>query len=312
MATGVNGIQAIETHYHGYRFRSRLEARWAVALDHLGVRWEYEQQGYDLNGVRYLPDFWLPDQETFVEIKPGPEPPLWHVYLAGKMTNWRNGVDLGGHIRCGPGEDDHTQSCHGRDENGMAEADIVESCLDGIGRADRFLAWIDAEDCHGTLVEIGVAKQRGLPIDVGWDCDLYARLLAAGKNEGSFRTDGDWHCPEPRQAMWFAETCADKSGIYGTAADFVRATLPLTPAEEKCRALSRLHPCFLVYGSPWPDEYGVMWFLGQDSLRGRRLDVRAEGGGPPQLCTDWKTGRAVLDAFAAARSARFEHGEAPR
>ena len=30
-------IKAIETEYNGYKFRSRLEARWAVFFDALGV-----------------------------------------------------------------------------------------------------------------------------------------------------------------------------------------------------------------------------------------------------------------------------------
>lgn len=40
-------IKAIETKYKGYRFRSRLEARWAVFFDALGVRWEYEIEGFE-------------------------------------------------------------------------------------------------------------------------------------------------------------------------------------------------------------------------------------------------------------------------
>lgn len=63
--------RAIETVYRGYRFRSRLEARWAVFYDHLGVVWEYEKEGYDLGDVGwYLPDFWLPAQRVWIEIKP--------------------------------------------------------------------------------------------------------------------------------------------------------------------------------------------------------------------------------------------------
>lgn len=51
-------ITPIETVYKGYRFRSRLEARWAIYLDHAGWVWEYEPQGYTLsNGKKYLPDF---------------------------------------------------------------------------------------------------------------------------------------------------------------------------------------------------------------------------------------------------------------
>lgn len=56
------GIKAIETQYKGYRFRSRLEARWAVFFDELGIEWEYESEGYELsNGERYLPDFYFPN-----------------------------------------------------------------------------------------------------------------------------------------------------------------------------------------------------------------------------------------------------------
>ena len=51
-------IKAIDTQYKGYRFRSRLEARYAVMFDALGLEWEYEPEGFDLgNGVYYLPDF---------------------------------------------------------------------------------------------------------------------------------------------------------------------------------------------------------------------------------------------------------------
>lgn len=62
-------VKAIETKYKGYRFRSRLEARWAVFLDTLGVAWEYERQGYSLPSGTYLPDFWLPGLSAWLEIK---------------------------------------------------------------------------------------------------------------------------------------------------------------------------------------------------------------------------------------------------
>lgn len=63
--------KAIETEYKGYRFRSRLEARWAVFFDEVRIAWEYEVEGYELsNGIKYLPDFYLPQFQLFVEIKP--------------------------------------------------------------------------------------------------------------------------------------------------------------------------------------------------------------------------------------------------
>lgn len=53
-------MKPIETVYRGYRFRSRLEARWAVFFDSLGLRWEYEPEGFEFSdGTRYLPDFFV-------------------------------------------------------------------------------------------------------------------------------------------------------------------------------------------------------------------------------------------------------------
>lgn len=71
-------LRPIETSYAGCRFRSRLEARWAVFFDTLGIAWVYEAQGYEcqprlfLSGDEpfwYLPDFWLPDLELHAEVK---------------------------------------------------------------------------------------------------------------------------------------------------------------------------------------------------------------------------------------------------
>lgn len=65
-------VKPIETIYKGYRFRSRLEAKWAIFLEHLQVKFEYEIEGFDLGKHGYyLPDFWLPEFKCWVEIKPG-------------------------------------------------------------------------------------------------------------------------------------------------------------------------------------------------------------------------------------------------
>lgn len=82
-------LKAIQTRYAGCHFRSRQEARWAVFFDALGIPWEYEPEGvYVTNRIspwcscgkvssecgcapprRYLPDFWLPEQQLWVEVK---------------------------------------------------------------------------------------------------------------------------------------------------------------------------------------------------------------------------------------------------
>ena len=62
-------IRAIETRYAGCRFRSRAEARWAVFFDTLGIPWRYEPEGFSLSSGPYLPDFYLPSLDVFVEVK---------------------------------------------------------------------------------------------------------------------------------------------------------------------------------------------------------------------------------------------------
>lgn len=67
-------IKPIETRYKGYRFRSRLEARWAVFFDALNFQWEYEPEGFVLSdGTHYLPDFRVKTpqgKDVWYEIKP--------------------------------------------------------------------------------------------------------------------------------------------------------------------------------------------------------------------------------------------------
>jgi len=78
-------IKPIETIYNGYRFRSRLEARWAVFFDSLHVQYEYEPEGFDLgNGLYYLPDFRVKCWGTRGSICNEPFD-LW-IEVKGKMT----------------------------------------------------------------------------------------------------------------------------------------------------------------------------------------------------------------------------------
>lgn len=59
----------IETLAYGRRFRSRTEARWAVAFTEELIQWEYELEGFELPSGRYLPDFWLPQVQMWAEVK---------------------------------------------------------------------------------------------------------------------------------------------------------------------------------------------------------------------------------------------------
>jgi hypothetical protein len=84
---GATSIKAIETRYAGCLFLSRLEARWAVFFDTLGIRWQYELQGYELPSGKYLCDFYLPDVNggTWFEVK-GKAPTENEQLLAAELS----------------------------------------------------------------------------------------------------------------------------------------------------------------------------------------------------------------------------------
>lgn len=108
----VTTIKAIETVYpwpDGPRYRSRLEARYAVFFDSLNLRYEYEPEGYELWGNRrYLPDFWLPDLRSWIEIK-GDVPTDDEENLMYDLVGMRDSI---GHIFYGlPGEYEGISFC---------------------------------------------------------------------------------------------------------------------------------------------------------------------------------------------------------
>lgn len=78
-------IPAIETRAYGCRFRSRLEARWAVFFTTAGFDWEYEPEGAALSSGNYLCDFRVKGPngtQVWVEVKPKldqdpPDDPRW-------------------------------------------------------------------------------------------------------------------------------------------------------------------------------------------------------------------------------------------
>lgn len=61
------------TEYNGIVFRSQLEARWAIIFDDIGIPYSYEPESFEVDsGLWYVPDFWLPEQQVWIEIKGRP------------------------------------------------------------------------------------------------------------------------------------------------------------------------------------------------------------------------------------------------
>lgn len=138
-------IKAIETTYKGYRFRSRLEARWAVFFDAIKTEWEYEKEGYDLGAHGwYLPDFWLPSLRCWVEIKP--DAPTWNE--RSKMETLSDGTDSLGCIVYG-----------GTPSNKMIvfTNDVGESSAGSC--CSEYASWARCGACGRLYIDIGFDRE---------------------------------------------------------------------------------------------------------------------------------------------------------
>lgn len=331
-------IKAIETEYKGYRFRSRLEARWAVFFDTLGIAWEYEKEGYDLGEAGwYLPDFWLPKSNAWLEIKPdiadiktgSPK-----VFCAGKVgghnhcEDWRyklikgdfffldekeylnnpigNSLDMiAGCQYVGPYSFDNLGG-HGSgnariwENHGSYELPqvVIEDCQERIRIADIVFAWIDTEDCFGTLVEIGFAAALKKEIWIAYP----------PKHQHAPRGEDDDCYIEDRAGnnLWYAFAHATKERCAATPEEaFVSLRLEMFSPEQRKSQMLAVHsgkPVLMLQGNPWPGEYKLLVFGNQKVERLRSFDA--------DVLAAFKAKNTNLQAaFAAARSARFEHGE---
>jgi hypothetical protein len=165
-------IKAIETTYRGFRFRSRLEARWAYLFDVAGIDWQYEPEGYDLgDGDLYLPDFFLPlkadhwrrrefeNPGYWIEIK-GRQPTESEIQKMHKLTV---GTKHHGYIYWGdPGKsahvccslEGHILRPEGRIQLGLESSVIFSDCRSDLPSYDEVVGFIakarSARFEHGT------------------------------------------------------------------------------------------------------------------------------------------------------------------
>lgn len=311
-------IKAIETVYNGYRFRSRLEARWAVFFDELGVKWTYEQEGYDLGAAGwYLPDFALEVEDSlrcFVEVKPEKTTARQRLYLAGKFTggiihkdenDWReNLISLKGEntdwslsifrrhsaSRCGltyvgPYPVDLT-SGHGGDYGHFEENGWIDPT-----RADRCEVLHDCLDsiklCNVFFAWIDSLDCYGTLAEIGYAYALGKRIYIGYPSQLNVRE------------LWFSFGMAEKWIEADTPEEAFYNFFPLDEEEVKAKALASQAErwTFIVYGDPMHKNY---------SMFGSSFFLRhCENLGVICRCDAQAIERAAL----AARSARFEHGE---
>lgn len=230
-------ITAIETSYHGCRFRSRREARWAVFLDRLRVPWDYEPQGYVVDGEPYLPDFLIyPDTEQamWFEVK-GQFPSQDELAKAAGLAN---GTGIRTYLYFGP----------------------VEQPGPGLQRIttyDEFMgddyAW-QWHDEHGWFPG-DVAPRR-------WEIDL---LPTAFRFDAGAFPGGARQRKQPKSGFWWWTDCPR----CGQVVMKLRGQVGLCPSVTEPPEGEVLYPRF-AHETP-----------------------------------------RLQEAYRAARSARFEHGEKP-
>jgi len=65
----VKRIRAKPTKYCGVRFRSQLEAKYTTLFNMFDEPWTYESRFFKLPTANYLPDFFMPRLQIWIEVK---------------------------------------------------------------------------------------------------------------------------------------------------------------------------------------------------------------------------------------------------
>lgn len=295
---GMLTIKPLETRCNGYRFRSRLEARWSIFLEELGIEYAYEPQGYVLPSGPYLPDFYLPKYDKFIEIKPADgreRSPARKIYLAGKMTDWRRAIKMCGHAVVGPNSDDkpHNFTAHRRDCNFLG--DIIKDCFGAIDECDTIFAWVENLDCYGTLIEIGYGHGIGKKIM----CAVHTPLFEKIKESATPSFKGEVH------DLWFLDGISERFGFFDTPAEAMNEWLgDLDDDEKKCADLSTIGSGVWLFRGDPVDFQAICFASGNVLRRAAAMSLFIADLGLSGI------GRSAIDAAARrARSARFEYGE---
>jgi hypothetical protein len=150
-------IKAIQTRYKDCHFRSRTEARWAVFYDALEIEWFYEFDGFVLPGdVQYLPDFWLPKQDCYIEIKGAR--PTWdeehRCYQLAQGTG-KNVYCFFGDIKNPEDQDYETNDgAHAYLASAVAGTETIEVAC------DNFYHWCECSQCGFLGIEYSGRSER--------------------------------------------------------------------------------------------------------------------------------------------------------
>ena len=164
-------IKAIETAYAGVLFRSRLEARWAVFMDAVKQKWEYEPERIALpGGGTYLPDFRTAGG-GYIEVK-GTESNLEKQYVIRAAAVLGNLAILGPIPECRNGSPVRTYL-----DNPAADGDVM--------KVRMLRVWFDYRPYDTTWSGEEVASNHGMIESVDIDHWLDPPLMNSRKCKGN-------------------------------------------------------------------------------------------------------------------------------
>lgn len=279
-------IKPIETMYRGYRFRSRLETRWAVALEESDIAWVYEPEGFETKqGTKVLPDFYIPKHDLYLEVKPEYEyyqtySNLPRVYMAGKMGDpydnklpgdcWRTFTNHDVYhdasdlpemsvythkskqfLYTGPfkARGDYHGWEHGVTTcGGCYSREIFDAAMQGIDFCEYVLCYINTKDCFGTLFELGYAHAIEKKVIIAVDECLATNNTTEFLPVDSWANDMWFSCMPPHtRALWFNK---DRDG---DVVDFLLSKIPYAAEFSKDIALLDVREQLnyaIVFGDP--------------------------------------------------------------
>lgn len=225
-------MQAIQTRYKGYNFRSRLEARWAVAFDVLGLQWEYEPEGQvascrlGLSGeythtFGYLPDF---------RLRPGRSSKWYWAEVKGQLDDNQD------YLRCLDALASVTGSCEGPDAVILGpipspEGDVVPTVLHFHKGCLLAQPWLTSSGCRTSSVLDNMRADSvcGNPHCVAEDNETYSNF---------WRTQPVWNFPkEPSVRLRYAFAAARSARFEHGQSGATYPALPYMLDASKYRPL---------------------------------------------------------------------------
>lgn len=274
-------ITPIETIYKGYRFRSRLEARWAVFMDACGADWEYEPEG--LSSTVYGE----PDLDADGNIIQEHDPACTY-YLPDFVVHNVKHVHLGR---------EDSEPCYKPDYGDVYIEVKGKPVREDISKIENIVfGSFDFEPCDWDVLLDNSYNYRHEPYEWTW-CQKYnkdrVKMLKVGPLD-------------------FNHRCINASSFFDTFAEYMPEKLPDETDGIDNPEYSLYNGCFLeplAYGSDrYGDGYGPVFAFPGVTVKGEFAIFTTDTRGVSNIGLLMDT-RRTYRAILAHKQARFEHGE---